>query len=91
MTLHTRQKKITLHLKFKCRVKVKQDTYIGLPKYVTKLRLYHYVIFKGAKLGGATAAHAPLIFMPRPEIIHLMDQSAEQIFSKTLREHLKDM
>ena len=55
-------------MKFKCRVKVKQDTYIGLPKYVTKLRLYHYVIFKGAKLGGATAAHAPF-YVPEKWVV----------------------
>ena len=69
---------------------------LNRPKYSLGLSVcprahLHEEIFKGAKLGGATAAHAPLIFMPRPEIIHIMDQSAEQIFSKTLREHLKDM
>ena len=26
---------------------------------------------KGAKLGGATGAHAPVVFIPRPEIIHI--------------------
>ena len=26
---------------------------------------------KGAKLGGATGARAPVVFIPRPEIIHI--------------------
>ena len=32
------------------------------------------IIYKGAHLGGSRGARAPLLFLPRPEIIHIRAQ-----------------